>query len=312
MHAADPWLALVRAIHFAAVIALLGQLAYFFFVARGRERPPHFLPLAAWCTGIAAASALVWLGLEARGMSGLPLEEALAPDTLRTVATQTLFGRIWCVRMGLLVAIVAALVLLRDGDRGPAALVAFALAAAAVAALAGMGHAAGGRGLDKVVRLAADALHLLAAGVWLGALLPLALCLRQSSRRADPAAFAVAADATRRFSVLGMACVGAIVLTGIVNTTYTVHGLAAFYETRYGVLLAAKISLFFLIAVIAAINRYVLAPRLAAQSREDVAVALRALQRNAVAELVAGIAILAIVGLLGISMPPSAPMSHPV
>ena len=73
MHAADPWLALVRAIHFAAVIALFGQLAYLFLVARGRERPPHFLPLAAWSTGVAlASSALLLKSSEAQGQADVP------------------------------------------------------------------------------------------------------------------------------------------------------------------------------------------------------------------------------------------------
>jgi hypothetical protein len=64
-------------------------------------------------------------------------------------------------------------------------------------------------------------------------------------------------------------------------------------ESKYGRLLALKIALFALILAIAAVNRTILMPR----NR------LQPLMRNALVEFVVGLAIVALVGMLGITVP---------
>ncbi len=44
-------------------------------------------------------TALVWFALEAERMSGLPFPDAAGSGALGVVATQTLFGRVWVVRV---------------------------------------------------------------------------------------------------------------------------------------------------------------------------------------------------------------------
>jgi hypothetical protein len=76
-------------------------------------------------------------------------------------------------------------------------------AAVLLATLAGTGHTAAERGLDRVVHLCVDALHLLAAGAWLGSLFPLIFLLGRCACTASAEALDFAARATQRFSPPG-------------------------------------------------------------------------------------------------------------
>lgn len=304
----EPMLAIARAVHFAAVIALFGEAAFLHFVAPARLRPPRFMAIGAWSIAVAAASAIAWLAVEAQVMSGLPAREALAPETLRTVLTQTVFGEVWLARIVILAVAAAALFASRErtGRASPswALPIAFAASSLLLASLAGMGHAAAGRGSELIVRLLADALHLLAAGAWIGALPPFVMVIGDAVRRGDAGAFRMAREATERFSTLGIASVGTLVLSGFVNASYTLRGIAALFAPGYGTLLTAKLMLFAVMISLAAVNRVWLTPRLAMRPREEVRSSLRALRRNAGVELLLGLAILGVVGELGITMPP--------
>jgi copper resistance protein D len=289
----DPLIAVVRALHFAAAIVIFGQFAYLGAVAPERAAPPGFARIVALGALALLLTMVAWLGLEAVSMSGLPVREALAMETVAVVATQTVFGRVWTVRFLLALALLALVpILSRRRAQAPGAL----LAALVLATIAGSGHAVGGQGADRAAHLSADALHLLAAGAWLGALAPLIRTL------ARPDALPLAARATQRYSTLGVACMAAILFSGIINAYYTLPDLSALARTSYGLMLLAKVSLFLVILVFAAVNRTVLTPRLARASSEP-GRALRMLRRNAIAECLLGFGIVAIVGELGITVP---------
>ncbi|HZE59692.1 MAG TPA: copper homeostasis membrane protein CopD [Burkholderiales bacterium] len=280
-------IAAVRAIHFGAAIVLFGQFVFLWAVSPDREPPAHFRRTALWCAALVLASAVAWLALEAGAMSGLAPSEALSASTLGVVATQTLFGRVWVARV-----LLAGTLLLMALMRGrPPAAAGGILAGLLLATIAGTGHAVGGQGVDRWVRVCADGLHLLSAGAWLGALVPLLGILRRSS--------ALAVRAAERFSTLGVASIAAIALSGMINAYYTVPDAAALVHTQYGRLLIAKISLFLLIVILAVINRSLLLPRLAASG----AASSRSLRRNAIVECLLGFGIVAVAGELGITMP---------
>src|SRR5919197_1366472 len=114
----DQWIAAVRAVHFGALIVLFGQFVFLFVISRANA-PPHFVRTAAWSLGIALVTAVAWLALEAQAMSGLPLKEALRSDTLAVVLTQTLFGRVWLLRVALAGALWALWRRTGDARRGP-------------------------------------------------------------------------------------------------------------------------------------------------------------------------------------------------
>jgi putative copper resistance protein D len=196
------------------------------------------------------------------------------------------------------------------GRRARSSVLGACLAAAALATLAWSGHAVATAPPLRSLHLAADAAHLIAAALWLGALVPLIFVLARA-REQDGAWAALAMRTTRRFSSLGVVAVAGLLLTGIVNTWVLLGGIAAFAETAYGRLLAIKIALFVLIVAIAAFNRSRLVPRMRATT--GAGEALPTLRRNAIAEIVVGAGILLIVGALGIT-PPAAhehgPMRH--
>jgi putative copper resistance protein D len=93
--------------------------------------------------------------------------------------------------------------------------------------------------------------------------------------------------------------VGALLLSGLVNTWYLAGSVPELVGTSYGRLLLVKIALFVAMVALAATNRMRLAPRIVARD----AAALRSLTRNATIETALGLAVVAIVGALGVMIP---------
>lgn len=303
---------LVRALHFAALVSVAGSVGFLALIGEPAFKQSggapagaqHFRRRIAQLAGaglvLALASGLLWLQVEASSMSGQPLAAALRQDIVMTVLTRTKFGHDWLLRLAL--GVLLAALLLRRG-RGGAAFrwLVLALGGACLGTLAWAGHAGATPGEAGALHLAADLLHLLAAGAWIGGLLPLAMLF--AAALADPAWLAAARTATRRFSVLGIASIGALLATGIVNSWFLVGSIPALFGTPYGQLLLLKIALFALMVTVAAINRQRLTPRLLAMAAPIPA--LRALRRNALVETALGLAILLVVGALG-TLPPAA------
>ena len=81
-------------------------------------------------------------------------------------------------------------------------------------------------------------------------------------RRCGLGHFAVAA--TRRFSTVGVVCVGALLASGIVNSWNLLGGPRDLVTTDYGRLVLLKIGLFVAMVGIAAANRFHFTPQLPA------------------------------------------------
>jgi putative copper resistance protein D len=309
----DPLIA-ARAVHFASTVLLVGTIVFGCLVAEpafgstgAGSSQNKFRRQLAWIAWIALATAVVsgaaWLILLAAEISGRPLAEVFRENVVWTVLTRTRFGADWSVRIVLAILLAGALIAFaRNGEAvaGWRGAVLATIAAAFFGSLAWAGHAAATRGLVGDLHLAADALHLVAAGAWLGGLLPLTLLLA-AARGAGGPAIAVARDATRRFSALGIVSVATILGTGCVNTWLLAGSVPALAGTDYGRLLLLKIGLFIAMVAVAGFNRGRLTPRLASPQGSDDA--LRRLRRNALVEAALGLAILGIVGVLG-TLPP--------
>jgi copper resistance protein D len=319
----DWLLATARFVQFAASITLFGLFAFDCCLLRRREAGSGARPapgpglarrLAAlgWASLVLALlSGAVWLGATAANMSGAPPIDALRQGTWSLVLTETQFGKAWQVRLALAGVIAVCLVFRQSRGRPPAAgarWAGFAAAAAFLGALAWAGHGASTPGAPGDLHLAADIMHLLGAGFWIGMLVPLALLLVELRRAGGPLALAAAAAAAHRFSLLAAASVVALLTGGIINTWFLAGSIPALLGTSYGRLLLAKIALFLATLVIASVNLLRLAPRLAAPKMSGEHAAWRAatwLRRNALAEAALGLFVVAIVGVLGM-MPPAA------
>jgi putative copper resistance protein D len=130
------------------------------------------------------------------------------------------------------------------------------------------------------------------------------LLLAAARRNRTPAWAKLARDATERFSTLGIVSVAILTLTGIVNAWILVGSFHALLVTEYGQVLISKIAVFAIMLAFAAMNRFWLTPRLAASSgNEGGYEVLRQLTRNSAIEVVLGVVIFAIVGMLGTMHP---------
>src|SRR5881397_1572752 len=140
------------------------------------------LRLARWLAATVLLSGVATLPYQVVVVSGRA-GGLLEPAIWLRLLLHSRFGTIWLLRQGLLV-LLAALLLLREREESAVDWTAWRLEAwtlgAAAAAMAWAGHAAAAEPLGLVAALA-DACHLVAAGLWLGALLPLALLLRAAS-----------------------------------------------------------------------------------------------------------------------------------
>lgn len=319
----DP-LIVVRDFHLASSITVAGVIFFDIFIAAAlwREQPPSLKTRAAFqssCrkilwTGLALSivSALAWLCLLSMRIGHKEFLDVVSDGTVWRVLSLTQFGLAWQIRLMLGGGLAACLLLESAiGDRlaGRLSAVTGLLAAAYLGSLAFAGHGAEGLGVAQHIHLAADFLHLIAAGLWLGALVPLTLLLVHLRRVREEGWATAAALAGSRFSTLGIFAVGILLVSGLVNAAFLLGGIHSLIDTAYGRLLLLKIVLFAAMVCLAGINRQYLLPRLAGDRGTGVASATaRNFVQSALVEIALGLAIVCIVGALGI-MPPANDMA---
>jgi len=100
---------------------------------------------------------------------------------------------------------------------------------------------------------------------------------------------AIGQAATRRFSVLGIASVGALVASGAINGWILVGTPTALVSSSYGRLLLAKVGIFLVMLSVAAVNRLILTPGILSPSGPpQQSTLLGRLKRNALIEAALG------------------------
>ena len=282
-----------RALHFTGALSLVGVLGFAAFIAGAPQlRLVRQLRVAAQLSAaLLLLTAPLWLILVAESMSADTLSVTISSGVPKTVLLSTQFGHALGLRFVLtllLLPLIARLGRSRMLD-GVAAL----LASISVAAISWQGHAGDGLGRAAMIHLTADATHLIAAGLWLGALLPLMLLLRGTAEM--PLQY----EAARRFSTLGVICVAALLPSGIINAYYLVGSVPALIGTAYGQTLLLKLVLVLTMLAFAAINRWQLVPRLATRDGE----AARRIARHTAIEAALGLGVILIVAALGTMEP---------
>ena len=324
-------LIVMRWAHFAAAMVLIGVFSFRLFVgdpafreaARaecGVDRRPFTARLAriAFGTlGLTFLSGTLWLLLQASVMSGRPVSAVFHGGVVPTVILGTQVGHAWLGRTGLLTILAIVLVFrrkpLRNGSRALLS-IALALSAAELSALVWAGHAGAARGAWGAAEQAADAVHLVAAGIWLGGLGPLALLLATARREGDERWLLVARIAATRFSTLGILSVASLLATGITSSWFWVGDTAALLGTDYGRCLLLKLGFFAAMVGVASVNHIRWVPRLASApatlGSEPAWETIHELQRNTAIEAGLGVLILGIVAVLGILPPAAHPHVH--
>jgi copper resistance protein D len=319
-------LIIVRDIHFASSVILAG-IAFFDWLIASLVLRRHFRTQAAercfrdtigrvfWiCLALSLLSALAWLCLLSARIAGKALAAVISDGTVWKVLSNTQFGHAWQARL-----ILCVLLALGASPWPKASETSIGIWRKALAVLAGAylgtlafaGHGEEGLGFDQSIHLTADFLHLVAAGLWLGGLVPLALLLiyLRQFREADWVPASV--EAASRFSTLGILAVGILLVSGIVNASFLLSGMNNLIDTAYGRWLLLKIMLAIAMIVLAGINRECLLPQLFDHIGGNPAPrALQGLLRNTMIEIALGLGVISIVGMLGIMEPATVLHSH--
>jgi putative copper resistance protein D len=236
-------------------------------------------------------------------MSELSLKTALSATAWGTVLFETQFGRVWQLRLGLIatafVLVLVASVLAQVKARRALVVVLWLVTVGLLTSLAWISHPAAAT--VHPFGVLGDMLHLCAAGFWIGGLVPLTIFVARV--RTSLSLSETVVRVVRRFSTLSLWCVTVLIISGISNSWLLVGSIHALFTTPYGRLLLFKLALFAILIGFGARNRFLVKakrPKVAADP--DL---LAQLRRNVVWEACLGIAVVVIVGCLGVTPPAS-------
>lgn len=304
----------VRFALFADLMLLVGLAAFPLYALRGEEGRDAAIaailirPLP-WLCALGLLISLAGIIVLAATMHGVQL---LAVDRtmLMTMIDETDVGAAWVYHMIALIAALGAATQLAKWPTGAAAIVAIA-GSAALATLVWAGHAGAGEGLPGTIHRVSDALHMVAAAIWLGAIAAFLTLLWPRRGDMPPAQLAVTARSLDRFASAGTICVLVVAVTGLVNAQMIVGAanLGRALSAPYGQLLLAKLLLFASMLGLAAANRWRLTPALTASLiDDDPRIAVDAMRRSLMLEALAAIMIVALVAWFGTLEPmPASP-----
>jgi putative copper export protein len=289
----DLLLRVARGLNLVSALSLFGIVVFALAIAAPLARQQAGIVLLARLQRLLLASALLnlasaaaWLPMQARAMAG-PAEGYALIEQLTLVATGSTFGRALLLRTLLL----AAGALLAGGLSSR-----LRLAAATLAALAGLalqsrlGHAAAA---DSALLAIAGGLHVVAAGAWIGGLVPLAIAI--ATLPGTEAGFAA-----RRFSWIGLAAIGTLIATAFAQADALIGDLGGWFGTPYGLWALAKIAGLLTLLLLAAINRFIFTPRL------DAATGRRGLVASIGVETAVGLAVV----IAAVALATSPPAAH--
>lgn len=180
-------------------------------------------------------------------------------EDARLLLGATAWGRVWMWATAGSVLSVIALFAARAGKQAgwwAATPILFALGA-----FPGLtGHAAGEENL-RALALVADAMHVWAAGGWMGGL-AVVFYLDRTWRRESPDATSVLPALVPVFSLVAMASVGTLALTGTFAAWLHLPSIDSLFSTNYGRTLLLKLGLVGIVLALGGLNYKVLTPRL--------------------------------------------------
>ncbi len=257
---------IARWMHQGGCLLLVGSLGFLVLAF------PHAqTPLRQWgrrvlgfSLVVGALALLSGVAVFAAQIVSLPQTGLRAEEVIRRLLLDSRFGMVWMIRESLLLACCVLLVIALAFWSRPAsfllAAVTLGLACGALAAAPFSGHSATAE--PAWPTLAAHCMHLLAAGLWLGAL-PVITDAVAMVARGKPDAYPPVLDSFERFSALALPLMVAIAASGIWIAVIHVGTFPALFGTTYGLLLIVKILLLAIVLAMAAGLRGKLLPRFA-------------------------------------------------
>ncbi len=306
--------AAIRWLNWLSLALFTGSLGFMLFVwqpALNRERKNEVVPLvrlrrmifAGWLlTGMTTILLLLMQGMT---VSGESLATVVINPILLSIITETRFGALWLIRVGLWLCAGGILFIWqRDRLRDQ---VVFGLSIGMIATVSLFSHASSVE--EPAAAVIADFLHALTMSAWVGGLIAFFSVIgsvksnptpdpRQPSQGASPlyreGGLAVLSTLTGYFSNYMRVTVAALMLTGVYAAWLQVGSLNALLTTLYGQTLLLKLILIAPLVLIAAINLLLTHKGLAAGQ----VIWSRRLRRLVMLEIALTVSILGTVGVM--------------
>ena len=290
--------AVTRWILLAAVLVSTGAAAFRFLLLRrvaADEASRSVLEHRAATLGRTAAVLALLAVLARLVIQVVEIRDPALPlvPQFNALLLHTLWGRVWFVQLVLVIVTLAAFGAARGGGRGAwTAAAAGALLLAMTPALSG--HAIGSERLPPLA-VAADVLHVLGAGAWLGAMLVLLASLALLHQRGDAS---VAAALVTAFSPLAISASVLLAATGVVSSWLHLGALTPLWHSRYGLTLLVKLAAVGVMGLLGLYNWRRAGPALRSTGNVDL------MRRSIRLELLTGALVLAVTAVLIVTPPP--------
>jgi putative copper resistance protein D len=294
------------------VLGLVFGLPLFSLYAPENDRDVPSRPRRDWPLALLALAAIfvsvIAFTVQVAAMSGspwLPIDR----ETVGAILTQTALGTALSVRLGALLVVALCCSTLKSRSRvarGTATLA----GAVALTTLAWSGHGAADEGTSGWVHLISDILHLLAAGAWIGAIAAFIAVVCRRSELEKFSRLRWFTNALIRFGTVGAVTVALLIATGAINMMFLIDFRKFLSEapTLYLYLLAAKLTAFCGMLVLAALHKFRLVPALEGAIAQDAGSDVtRNLRRSLLFEMTLALVVLGLIAWLG-TLPPPASM----
>jgi len=296
----------VRWVHFLALVALLGVLAFRTIVLRLVRRlgeddevltamGSRALEIGRWSAIAFVVTVILRLG--AQSLTLLDGTGGFDTALLGAMLISSTWGRVWIVQFVLAIVVAAGFSAVIKRRSGAWLVVAGGILLLAITP-ALSGHAVA-TPLRTGLAILADALHVLGAGGWMGSLLLVLLAgLPVALRRRGTDGPAAVRRLIEAFSPTALAFAALIGLTGVYAAWIHVGLSAALWESAYGRVLLLKLAILAIALAIGVYNWRVVRPRLGTDG------ATRVLRTSVIAELSIGALVLLVTAVLVATPPP--------
>lgn len=296
----------LRFLHYATLLGLFGWTAYGLIGLRGstwvQQGRSNVLLIGA---AIAAPLlSLILMLASIAAMMGVPVASLDWPMT-EAMIVGTGMGWAFLLRATLLIIGLCAL-LVREQTKVAAPIAALCFAGALLT-LGWSGHAAATEGGLGLFHRLNNGVHLLGAGLWLGAICWFLHLTRTAHSQLDAVPAQPLLAAMHGFAPLGIGLVAIVSLTGLINSQliFGLENSAEVLTTSYGLLLAAKVTLVGGMLAFGAHNARVTRRFSVVEdgAMADTKTALSTLRRSLAGEFVLAVSVTGLVAVLGLMSP---------
>jgi len=256
MDVESPTYVIVRWLSFMGLVLLIGVIAFRMLVLPRVGASPavalaqigtHKVLAATMIPRLATLGLVAGLIVVIAAIGRLLAEQGVMAASMTMGVTdivrQTAWGSAWLLQVGAAIVACTGLALARRSLA-----IGWIVATVAVLVLAVTpalsGHAAGMPHF-RTLAITTDAIHVIAAGAWLGSLCALVFVGLPTAIRTQPRSTStgLVADMTNAFSPVALTFAAIVVLTGLISAWLRLGSVSALWRTSYGVVLLVKLAL---------------------------------------------------------------------